>query len=246
MAGIKYIQLYLDYEETLADLDDAQLGRVIRAAMHYGNTGQLPQFSGMESLAFRVLKTGFDREAANYDDRVEQSRANGRKGGAPKGNQNARKQPKQPSGCFTQGAPKTTQTTETTQEEDEDEEDGKEESSSGGAGTTMTEPLKRLLNLCNANGVQTSPWAQAQLARALDTLGPELTEAIITNCLQHDARQWSYLQTALDKAAQQGLTSVEEYEHRHWKVKNNIVDRAAPGGGDFLHRRRPLRLKQEG
>lgn len=51
-------------------LDDEQFGRVMRSALNYGFTGELPgEFvSPIEEFAFDELKTTFDRNKESYDD----------------------------------------------------------------------------------------------------------------------------------------------------------------------------------
>lgn len=123
-----YVQMYFSYLEPLADLTDEEVGRVVRAILKYGADKTIPDLSPSERMAFTFMKTNFDREAAAYDAKVEKKRENGKKGGAPVGNQNARKQkqPKQPK----------------EEEKEEEETNKKEESSSskeeGVVLTTMT------------------------------------------------------------------------------------------------------------
>lgn len=91
-----YVQMYFSYLEPLADLTDEEVGRVFRAILKYGVDKTIPDLSPSEKMAFSFMKTNFDRDAAAYDAKVEKKQENGKKGGAPIGNQNARKQPKQP------------------------------------------------------------------------------------------------------------------------------------------------------
>lgn len=238
--AMSYVQLYFSYLEPLAQLTDEQCGRVIRAVLQYGQDGTLPHFAGVEAVAFSFLRSNFDRDSVSYETKVEQWRSNGRKGGAPKGNQNAKKQPKQPSGS------------KTTQEEEKEEE--KEESSSSispseidaadAATMTMT---AELVKMYEAHIGSATEYIQRGIQSAVQSLGPDLAKKITETCIDNGAKQWSYLRTAYTKAEEQGITTVEAYQGGHMRAKGAIVDRATPSGNNILARGigRPLRLKRE-
>ena len=56
----EFLPLFLDFNETTQDLDDAQCGRLVRALIDYAN-GKEHDLEGMELLAFRFLKGSIDR-----------------------------------------------------------------------------------------------------------------------------------------------------------------------------------------
>lgn len=114
--GIPYIKLFLRYEETLEPLSDAEKGRLFMSLLKYARTGEVPQLTGNERFLFPTLKQQADRDKDEYEEFLQRQQDNGKKGGAPFGNRNAKKQP---TGCF--GQKKTTQTTQTTQEENQDQ-----------------------------------------------------------------------------------------------------------------------------
>lgn len=88
--------LYHNYRETLEDLTDEQVGKLFRAIFDYEIYKTEPNFTGELKIAFRFIKKDLDINLNKYENICERNRKNGQKGGAPKGNQNARKQPKQP------------------------------------------------------------------------------------------------------------------------------------------------------
>ena len=59
---------------------DALLGKVMKAAMAYFETGEAPQLDTLENAVFAVLRAGIDEAVADYEKKAE----NGRKGGRPK------------------------------------------------------------------------------------------------------------------------------------------------------------------
>ena len=79
-------------------LSDTQAGRLYKALMRYGDTGELTDFSDDLALdmAYTLMKGEIDVNFERYQEMCERNRENAKKGGAPKGNQNALKQPKQP------------------------------------------------------------------------------------------------------------------------------------------------------
>ena len=88
--------IYHNYRETLEDLTDEQVGKLFRAIFDYEIDKKEPNFNGELKIAFRFIKKDLDINNDKYESICERNRKNGQKGGAPKGNQNARKQPKQP------------------------------------------------------------------------------------------------------------------------------------------------------
>lgn len=83
----KYIKLHYDFFQITETLSDASVGRLIRAMLIYAQTGESPVVKGMERYVYPVFRAQLDRDIQSYNAIVE----NGRKGGAPRGNTNARK-----------------------------------------------------------------------------------------------------------------------------------------------------------
>ena len=64
------------------------------AIMEYGLYGNLPTLEGEAKGVFDFIKLNIDRAKENYKKQCAINKQNGSKGGAPKGNKNAKKQPK--------------------------------------------------------------------------------------------------------------------------------------------------------
>lgn len=90
------------YDKTIS-LSDDELGKLIRKILLYVSNKELPLLEDKLELVFDFIKFDLDKNFKKYEERCKQNLENGKKGGAPKGNHNAQKQPKQP---------KTTETTE--------------------------------------------------------------------------------------------------------------------------------------
>lgn len=81
---------YASFYEAIKELpEDTQL-ELYGALCEYSFNDNLPELSPVAKAVFTVMRPNIDKAAARYRASVE----NGRKGGAPKGNSNARKQPK--------------------------------------------------------------------------------------------------------------------------------------------------------
>lgn len=89
--------LYTSYYALIEGLTDEQLGQLTRAIFIYARDGEVIKLEPVVRMAFGFIVDDMKRNKAKYEEKVERWRANGKKGGAPKGNQNARK--KQPVGC---------------------------------------------------------------------------------------------------------------------------------------------------
>lgn len=115
MVKIKYILFHLDDLEALEPYSDAERGRLLTALLRYGKTGELEKISGNERFIFPMMKARLDREYQNYKEKCTINAENGKNGGAPKGNQNARRKQSKTSET-TENNPTVEKTTETTEE----------------------------------------------------------------------------------------------------------------------------------
>ena len=89
----KIINLFIDYAEEFSLLSDAQAGRLIKALLAYADKGEKPDFSDDKAICvmFSMMKKQVDRDFGKYQELCDRRSEAGKKGGAPKGNQNARK-----------------------------------------------------------------------------------------------------------------------------------------------------------
>lgn len=106
--------------------------------------------------------------------------------------------------------------------------------------------LEEMVKECSAAFSQPPKNLRQELARALARFGPELTRAILDNCLAHHPNSWSYLRRAFCNAAQLGLTCVQDYQSSCLRASGRLVDRTSPSANDILLRalHRPLALKR--
>lgn len=83
-----------DWWLAIKDLPKEVRGEVCEGIVRYAFGEAETGLKNMAAMALRFVKPQIDRDYERYCEMVERNRDNGSKGGAPIGNQNARKQPK--------------------------------------------------------------------------------------------------------------------------------------------------------
>lgn len=74
--ALEYIPLYYSYRRKLEKLSDQELGRLVRALLQYGETGEAEQLAGRESIAFDFIADDIERARAAYNERCAKNRRN--------------------------------------------------------------------------------------------------------------------------------------------------------------------------
>lgn len=114
-----YAALFHEYLDEMADLTDAEFGRLARALLVYSRTGEFPALNGNERLFKRRVIMQEDRAQENYVQVVEKNRANGQLGGRPRKPRETKRKPEKPT--ETQNNPQKPSETQKTQIEIESE-----------------------------------------------------------------------------------------------------------------------------
>lgn len=92
MTDQTYMKFYFEWLELFEELTAEEIGTLVLASMKYAKNKEIPDFEGRElRLAWKAIKGTIDRTLSAHESRAEINRANGQKGGAPKGNTNASK-----------------------------------------------------------------------------------------------------------------------------------------------------------
>lgn len=76
MAKMNHALLYGNYEAAFQNLTDAQVGRLIRAMLHYLNTEEDQEPKGPEKYLWPVLKDQLARNMEKYEKICERNRTN--------------------------------------------------------------------------------------------------------------------------------------------------------------------------
>ena len=82
---------YASWKEAIKGLPDGVRLEVYEAAVDFARTGNVPELSAMAAMVFPFIRQDIERDSESYDKLCEMRRKIGKLGGAPKGNQNARK-----------------------------------------------------------------------------------------------------------------------------------------------------------
>ena len=82
--------VYDSYKEQIMRLDDSQAGALFKALVMYHTEDREPEFSdGVVDMAFSFIRSQLRRDEQKWEKLHEIRSAQGKKGGAPKGNKNA-------------------------------------------------------------------------------------------------------------------------------------------------------------
>jgi len=76
--------LYLEYEEILEDLTDAEIGQLFRAILRYERTQEMPVLPMQIMIPFKFVKKDLDNNRKKWEQKCEKNRKNGSLGGRPK------------------------------------------------------------------------------------------------------------------------------------------------------------------
>lgn len=85
--------LYTSYYALIEGLTDEQLGQLTRAIFLYARDGETISLEPVVRMAFGFIVDDMKRNKAKYEEKVERWRANGKKGGRPRKNQEDKKKP---------------------------------------------------------------------------------------------------------------------------------------------------------
>ena len=80
----QYLKAWVDWLERYQRLDDAEFGRLMRAALEYKRSGAVMSLPVLEELLFDGIKLDIDRDIEKYETKRAVNSENGKKGGRPK------------------------------------------------------------------------------------------------------------------------------------------------------------------
>lgn len=89
-----YVALPYEYREEMAELSDAEFGRLVRALLKYSETGEPIRFSGNERFYAKRVMTYEDKIRESYDKTVAARREAGEKSGEARRNKREQKETK--------------------------------------------------------------------------------------------------------------------------------------------------------
>ena len=81
-----YFPCRYSYRPILETFSDTELGRLFKALLKYGDTGERSDLPGKEQVAFEFMAADLDRANEAYQAKCKTLSENGKKGGRPKAN----------------------------------------------------------------------------------------------------------------------------------------------------------------
>lgn len=234
MDGAVYMKLFFSYGKTFGKLTDEDAGQLIKAMLHYAETGEaIPPESPMADLAFDFIKVQIDRDRKAFVD--------GGKGGRPRKETTETETENHPSEKEKPPFPET----ETPVSENENppfenqkpykglkvqRDKGVISTTTGNAreeetpfGTVKIDPLiikaqRELLGLTDTH--------YDLLRQYRETLGDDLVSYAIDGAVANGVRKWAYVESILSRFESAGIKTVAEAKAADEKRK------AAPKGRD--------------
>lgn len=195
--------LYSEQEQLLEDLNDAQAGRLFKAIFEYERTLVVPKLNQIENLVFKSFKITLDRNRQKYEKVVERNKANGKKGGRPKTQNN----PNNPSGFF--------ENPKEPKKADNDNEQDKEQDNDNDVDIVLSELVKYYED--NIGLLNTS------LAPALIELRDKFPKEFIIRAIdiscENNVRNMRYIKAILDSWEKKGFKTLGDIENEKQNKK---------------------------
>ena len=79
MGQLEYFPCFHSYRRRTKNLTDQEVGRLFRALLEYSETGEAPELTGRESIAFDFIADDIDRARERYDDSCRKNAENAKK-----------------------------------------------------------------------------------------------------------------------------------------------------------------------
>lgn len=195
---IKYVKVYHDLIGVVDELSDTEAGRLLKAMLAYGNSGEVRALSGAERLVFTMVRAQMDRDRESYTHKVERNRENGARGGRPK---KPKETEKNPLGFSeTQENP-----TKPKKSQDKDKEKDKESYMRGCAewldddeADEITEGHHQVFDRAESWGFELNTRTMDSLTELIATHGVDKLLAALDECGKHGAKTLAYLIAVLD------------------------------------------------
>ena len=239
MDGAVYMKLFFSYGKTFDKLPDEDAGQLIKAMLHYAETGEsIPPESAMADLAFDFIKVQIDRDRKAFVD--------GNKGGRPRKETGDTENENPPSENEKPPFPET----ETPVTENENPPSEKQEPYKG----LKVQRNKGVLNnTTNAHAHAETPFGEVDLDPLIikiqrelngltdthmdllrqyrDELGDDLVSYAIDQAVANGIRNWAYVERILITWGEKGLKTVGEVkaEDERRRAKNKSAPPQKPG-----------------
>ena len=209
---------YLSQYEAIKDLNDDQIGRIFRAIFEeqLKTTSKQPQnnvvLTGAEKIAFNFIYNQMVVDNEKYLKKCETLKNNAKKGGAPKGNQNAKKQ-KQPN-----------REKNNLNDNDNDNVNDNDNDISTGVDIYIYDYIE------NNFGRTLSPVEYEEISKWEDN---ELTRYAIKNAVLNGKCNIKYISRILESYAKNGIKTVVQAQNEEEEFKNQKEQKQKYQGMSF-------------
>lgn len=208
-----YAALSHEYLEEMAELDDAEFGRLARALLKYSMTGEVVELPGNERFYYRRVLMREDSHQASYESVAARNRENGKKGGRPRN-------PKKPS--------------ETQKTESKSNSKGKSNSNSNSDSENKALPpeegegraavVSAYLDRIDPSASRSS---LEELKAYAQTMGDEVCLRAMDVALDSKKATWPYIRGILRKWQSQGVACLADIKRLDRKPSRGCADPSA-------------------
>lgn len=194
--ALEYVAAYYSYLDFMAELSDAECGRLFKACLTYGKTGAEPELRGNERFVWPGIKSQIDRDAEKYKARCEQNRNNRQRTST---NDNERQRPS------------TKQTKEKAKEKAKGKAKGKERSPGGDSSAPARADTAAAYYLDRVNPMA-SQASLEELAGFESAMGTAVCQRAIDVALDERKASWSYIRAILRDKQAKGVRSLADWD----------------------------------
>lgn len=211
---MKYLKVWTNFRESLAELGDDEIGRLFLAMLSYAESGECPSsFPGNERFLWPAARNMIDMA----NEKAKILRENGSKGGiAKRDNQNAAT-----STNVYQTVANCSNLEESLAEKKRKEMKGNEKKSfiDDDDARAMQSDHNRVLNAAESAGFDRTDAVRAKLISLTADHGMEKILTAIDACVEHGATNLAYLQGVLKGAPrkEKGKVAAQQYEQRNYE-----------------------------
>lgn len=197
--ALEYVAAYYSYLDFMAELSDAECGRLFKACLTYGKTGAVPELRGNERFVWPGIKSQIDRDAEKYKARCEQNRNNRQRTST---NDNDRSQP----------STKPTKEKAKAKAKAKEKEKAKERSPGGDSNAPARADSAAAYYYLDRVNPMASQASLEELAGFEATMGTAVCRRAIDIALDERKASWSYIRAILRDKQAKGVHSLADWD----------------------------------
>lgn len=203
--AMEYVAAYYSYLDFMAELSDAECGRLFKACLTYGKFGTAPELRGNERFVWPAIKSQIDRDAEKYDARCEQNKKNRKR--MPTGVNHRER----PSTTVMDGQPSST--TVTKEKENAKAKEKEKETSPTGEDACMESAVSGVIrDYLDRINPEASPVSIAELRGFAEIMGADVCKRAFDIALDEKKTTWSYIRGILRNRQAQGVTCLADWD----------------------------------